>query len=307
MANLSVLTPLFFFFFVLFYFSISISPAIAGPKKKLNSVARKEDIPFIRCQVCQKIAQQIHSQVSAKDSQISPKKVTEYQIIEIVENVCNLKKQEADWILQIDIVENGDKLELVDQGTEGQCNSECKTIERACQEIISYSDTDVAEFVYKKKPSVDRLVEYLCNDLSEACSVKPPPVPKGRTPGESFMAKPSKDAEMEKILRSMEGMPGAPNMKMYSREDLMNNNFGGEADDDEDDEDDEDNFPGKLGNLLREKESPKKDLKQEIVEGIKETGKTIKRHVNKVSKQIKSWWTQKTTASKPSKKSKSEL
>lgn len=44
-------------------------------------------------------------------------------------------------------------------------------------------------------------------------------------------------------------MPGAPNMQMYSREDLMNmKNFGNEkADDDEDeDEDDETNFPSKL-------------------------------------------------------------
>lgn len=29
-----------------------------------------------------------------------------------MENVCNLKKQEADWILKIDIVEKGDKLEV---------------------------------------------------------------------------------------------------------------------------------------------------------------------------------------------------
>lgn len=29
-------------------------------------------------------------------------------------------------------------LQLVDQDTEGECNSECKTIERACQEVIFY-------------------------------------------------------------------------------------------------------------------------------------------------------------------------
>lgn len=38
--------------------------------------------------------------------------ISEYQIIEIAENVCNLKKAEADWILRIDIVEQGDKLEV---------------------------------------------------------------------------------------------------------------------------------------------------------------------------------------------------
>jgi hypothetical protein len=38
--------------------------------------------------------------------------ISEYQIIEMAENVCNLKKAEADWILRIDIVEQGDKLEV---------------------------------------------------------------------------------------------------------------------------------------------------------------------------------------------------
>lgn len=50
-----------------------------------------------------------------------------------------------------------------------------------------------------------------------------------------------------------QGMPGAPNMKMYSREDLMNmNNFGGEDDDedDEDDEDEDDKFPANLVTYL---------------------------------------------------------
>lgn len=43
----------------------------------------------------------------------------------------------------------------------------------------------------------------------------------------------------------LQGMPGAPGMKMYSREDLMNQNFGGE-DADEDEDDDEEHFPSNL-------------------------------------------------------------
>lgn len=43
----------------------------------------------------------------------------------------------------------------------------------------------------------------------------------------------------------VQGMPGAPGMKMYSREDLMNmQNFGDE--DADDDDDDEPHFPSKL-------------------------------------------------------------
>lgn len=228
----------------------------------------------------------------------------EIEIIEIAENVCNLKKQEADWMLKIDIVEKGDKLELVEQDEEGHCNAECKTIERACQEVMGYADTDVAEFVYKKKPSADQLVKFLCKDLSEACVVDPPPVPKDRVPGEPFAAKPSKDAEMDRILKSMEGIPGAPSMKMYSRDDLMKNNFGVDGDDDDDDEDEDDDFPKNLGKVFKDKGSPKKDLKQQVVKQIKDTGKKLKGHVNKVSKVVKKWWQGK---KKPSKSSKTEL
>ncbi|OMO67329.1 hypothetical protein CCACVL1_20603 [Corchorus capsularis] len=257
--------------------------------KKPVAVARKEDIPYIKCQVCEKLAAQLYQQVQSKQAQISPKKISEFQIIEIAENVCNLKKEEADWILKIDIVEQGDKLELIEQDAEGICNSECKTIERTCQEVMGYSDTDVAEYIYTAKPSLESLVNYLCKDLTKSCKTKPPPLPKNRTPGEPFVPKPTKEAEMEKMLRSMEGMPGAPSMKMYSREELMNSKNLGEDGDDEDD-DEEEQFPSNLGKLLREKESKKGDWKQRISKEIKSASQALKKHANKVSFRLQRWW-----------------
>ncbi|WOK96880.1 nucleophosmin [Canna indica] len=286
---------------------LSLFPLSLSSPKKVSSAARREDIPYIKCQVCEKVAHQIYHQVSKKEAQISPKKVSEFEIIEIAENVCNLKKEEADWVLQIDIVEKGDTLQLVEQGIEGMCNSECKTIERACQEVVDYADTDIAEFVFKTRPTADLLVKFLCHDLSKACLAEPPPVPKDRTPGEPFVAKPSGEAEMGRMLRAMEGIPGAPSMKMYSREDVLKNNFGDEELDDDDDEDDEDNFPAKLGKTLKNKDSPKKDFKQSVLKGITETGKKMKTHFNKASQRIRKWWRGKKSASKSPKKGKSEL
>ncbi|KAI3443666.1 hypothetical protein Pfo_000331 [Paulownia fortunei] len=274
--------------------------------KKPVGVARKEDIPYIKCQVCEKLASQLYHQVQAKQAEILPRKISEYQIIEIAENVCNLKKQEADWILKIDIVEQGDKLELVEQDSEGQCNSECKTIERACQEVLGYSDTDVAEYLYKNKPQLDSLVNFICKDLTEACSSKPPPVPKDRTPGEPFVAKSAKEAEMEKLLKSMEGMPGAPGMKMYSREDLMNQNFGDE--DAEDEDDDDADLASKLGKVLREKDSKKYDWKERIRKGVLDAGEKLKGHADRVSNRIRQWWrSKKANSKKTSKSGKAEL
>jgi len=41
---------------------------------------------------------------------------------------------------------------LVEQ--EVDCNVECKTIERTCQEVIGYHDTDVADFFFNSKVSL---------------------------------------------------------------------------------------------------------------------------------------------------------
>ncbi|KAI4350715.1 hypothetical protein L6164_005144 [Bauhinia variegata] len=288
---------------------VSVWLPVSLCSKKPAGNARKEDIPYIKCQVCEKLAKQLYQQVQKKEAEIAPKKISEYQIIEIAENVCNLKKTEADWILLIDIVEKGNKLELVEQDSEGQCNSECKTIERACQEVIGYSDTDVAEYIYKSRPDVESLANFLCKDLTQACSTKPPPVPKDRAPGEPFVPKSSKEAEMERLLKSMEGMPGAPNMKMYSRDDLMNKKNFGEDADDEDEDDDEADFPSNLGKVLREKEKGKSDWQQKIRKGIADTSMTLKKHANRVSNRIRQWWRgKKTTSSKKGKKTgKSEL
>ncbi|KAG6492163.1 hypothetical protein ZIOFF_047113 [Zingiber officinale] len=87
-------------------------PHSLASSKKQSAAARKDDIPFIKCQVCEKIAHQIIHQVKQKEAQISPKEISGFQIIEIAENICNLKKDESDWILQIDLVEKGYKLEV---------------------------------------------------------------------------------------------------------------------------------------------------------------------------------------------------
>lgn len=48
--------------------------------KKPVGVARKEDIPYIKCGVCEKLAHQLYQQVQNKQAQISPKKVIFFQL-----------------------------------------------------------------------------------------------------------------------------------------------------------------------------------------------------------------------------------
>ncbi|CDP14159.1 unnamed protein product [Coffea canephora] len=157
-------------------------------------------------------------------------------------------------------------MQLVEQDSKGQCNSECKTID----ELVKRS--------------------WGIRILIGACSKKPPKVPEDRIPGEPFVPKSSKEAEMEKIPKSMEGMPGAPGMKMYSKEDLMNTKNFGDDDVDEEDDEDEAQFPSNLGKVLREKENKKDDWTRRITKGILNAGETVKNHANKVSHRIRKWW-----------------
>lgn len=55
-------------------------------------------------------------------------------------------------------------------------------------QVMGYSDTDVAEYLYSNKPQIDSLTKFLCKDLTKACSTKPPPVPKVTTLSFSYIS-----------------------------------------------------------------------------------------------------------------------
>ncbi|KAJ0724065.1 hypothetical protein HanPI659440_Chr12g0443721 [Helianthus annuus] len=55
---------------------------------KPAGIARKDDIPFIKCQVCEKLAKELHEQIRDKQDQISPKKVSIYPILFQIFQIC---------------------------------------------------------------------------------------------------------------------------------------------------------------------------------------------------------------------------
>lgn len=48
--------------------------AAAAGQKKPATAARREDIPYIRCQVCERIAREISAQVAKKQQALPPSK-----------------------------------------------------------------------------------------------------------------------------------------------------------------------------------------------------------------------------------------
>ncbi|CAI5519452.1 unnamed protein product [Closterium sp. Naga37s-1] len=193
----------------------------------------------------------------------------ELKIIELVESACDVSKDEGDWIQWLDVQEKGDKLELKEFPYPGDCRAECKTIQKACQEVVGFSDTDVAELLYSK-PSIQEadFKKQLCHDMTPTCRKQPPPMPKGRKPGEAFRRKSSTEVERERMMRDMDmksekyreenpRAPRMPKMKLYSRDDLLRKTSVGGMGMGEDEEDEEEG----------EEEDPEEKLRNELGPG----------------------------------------
>ncbi|GBG70731.1 hypothetical protein CBR_g8029 [Chara braunii] len=245
----------------------------------------RNDLKYIRCDVCEEVSKQLARQVKAKREEYShkKKKLTEYEIIELAERICQIDRVEGEWITKLDMVQDGDRIKLVEQEEPGVCNSECRTIQKACEEVVENHDTDVAELLFKGDTRRAAVSKLLCQKLSRACAGKTPPVPLDRSRGEAFVPKPKSQLEAERMMQTMKdsGMPG---MKMYSREDLEKGRLGdlglGSDDDDDDDGDSPLSFKDKL----------KHASKEDLIEMVKKhQAKTAKKASAAASKASKKW------------------
>ncbi|CAI7795048.1 unnamed protein product [Closterium sp. NIES-54] len=149
---------------------------------EFNIAVRKADIPFIKCDVCRKMAEQLDQQVEREREKAEPKKVR-------VGGGRRMGWGKGDG--------GGEHEE------DGECLSECKTIQRACQDIMGEHDTDIAERIFNDEPSQSSLQRHLCHDLSKACSSKPPPVPQDREPGENWQKKDTSPPDYSKMAKEM--------------------------------------------------------------------------------------------------------
>eukprot|EP00898_Chlorokybus_atmophyticus_P001851 jgi/Chlat1/2667/Chrsp18S02982 len=211
---------------------------VIGADAASEKLLRKEDVPFIKCGVCETLVRNTARQVKAwRDS---GRKVKEIDVIELVEKSCDPTKDEGEWITKIDLVEQGDVLALEEQDSAGECKSECKTIARACEEVLGNEDVDYAEVLHRGEHGRAQLTDLLCRRLSDACKHKPPPLPADRVPGPAFQPISAEDLERNRMLAKMKSMPGMGKSEMYRKEDLMRKLAVASAEDDDDEEEDDD-------------------------------------------------------------------
>lgn len=103
-------------------------------------------------------------------------------VIELMEHITDPSKDQGEWIAKIDLVESGDKLLLEEQAELGDCGVECKTIQRAAEEIIGDNDTDLAEELWKVLLTLEESLSSHLTPLSPPPPPLPPPSPLTQTP-----------------------------------------------------------------------------------------------------------------------------
>jgi hypothetical protein len=195
-------------------------------KKKGPARAVKSDVKYIKCQVCEEVAKTLSREASSLRDEKGAK-LTESDVLEKVEKVCDPTAEEGEWLVKHDLVEKGTALTMKFMGADvyGKCGVECKTMQRACEDIVSDRDTDIAEALFTSGDAMKRaaVTAFLCRDEYEtergSCLRAPPPTPKDRQKGPAFEATDKKEIDMQRMMKQMEAM-GMGGMQMYGRDDM---------------------------------------------------------------------------------------
>ena len=147
-----------------------------GPPK---ASPRRADIPLIKCALCERLATKAWRSGRALLKTSTPaKRVDELAVVELIEKLGTPWRPEGEWLTQLDIVREGKALALVDKdqvrtncGADvvalmnlptfraqfssifvncqiGECNTTCKTLAAAAEDILGSHDTDIAEMIY---------------------------------------------------------------------------------------------------------------------------------------------------------------
>lgn len=262
-----------------------------GMPEQPKAHAVKSDVQYIKCQACEALVKQAYRHTKTKREGLKPhQKLSESDIIEHLEQMCDPSKPEGQWISHYDIVEKGTELKLVDTGKPSKCNVECMTIARACAQVADELDlSDLSEALFKGAKR-SALSSEACHESTDVCRKKPPPVPKDRKLGPAHVPMSAEELQREQMMASMKaaGLGG----QMFSRDDVMSQ-LGGLTG--EDTSSQAEAKPASVAEGLQEKVAQVKESVEEVVVQAKEAaaavvdkaGSFLKDSLSKISSSFK--------------------
>ena len=197
---------------------------MGGGKNKETFRAVKSDSKLIHCEVCQKVSK-IAFESGMRLREEKGEKLAEVDVIEEMESMCDESDDKTMWAVQNDLKVNfRNKLVLKFMGEDAysSCETTCKTMLKACEDVMEGRDTDLAEILFKNRIKTAKgIEEWLCTEETESCSKKAKSVSKTRKPLPEFKKKEKKDIDTERMMGKLKNMPGMPGMQMYNRDDMM--------------------------------------------------------------------------------------
>lgn len=133
---------------------VLLQASIAKPK--LGQVV-KEDLPHISCDVCETSTSELCETVQSVRS-LSPKgKLSEVDIVVLIEAICDPLSPTGEWIRKIDIIESTLKdkqlLALIEPGGKAKCGNECATLAKSCRNLFheEIDADDLSALLWKNK------------------------------------------------------------------------------------------------------------------------------------------------------------
>eukprot|EP00210_Caulerpa_lentillifera_P006643 g6346.t1 len=220
---------------VLFLFNIVAQPMGIGQGGQKKAPIMKSDLPYIACQTCKELIHYAYEGVHELRQESKPgKPVRESDIYGLLEKVCDPETEEGEWIGTFDLVESGSELKLVEQETIGFCESECRTIARACSDLIEEFDYSLSEALYANDVHEAKLIQRFCFKVSDVCAKPTPPLPENRPEGPPFIPMTEDDYKMKKMMEQMKAMGlGGQVFDQDSAREFIAERYGNEDGDDE--------------------------------------------------------------------------
>jgi hypothetical protein len=118
-----------------------------------------DDLPFIKCEVCERVVVELVTNVKKmRESLPKAKKLEEYRISEIFDSVCNPNNATYGmWIRKLDITKRGKYLHLVEPGGVSKCNGECLTIAKSCHDMLEneIDQDEISAMLYKSDEDLE--------------------------------------------------------------------------------------------------------------------------------------------------------
>ena len=171
--------------------------------RSASQVIRK-DLPYITCQVC-KIAMGEVWDIAEQMRKDAPyNRVDEGEFQELTFGICDPDIEEGEWITMYDVVQHGGagaaddaaggedggddpdaapaapaaggRIAVEKQEYVGECRRECRTMQKACNNVFDEHREDLAETLWKRDPNTkEKLTSRVCTKWAKVCPSKPVP------------------------------------------------------------------------------------------------------------------------------------